>query len=73
MLFGRVCRHPPGREARDTVVVVANVQLKREIETRLIEASFEVAPEMSDTERVAFVRNMMASLSVDDAAAILDI
>jgi hypothetical protein len=55
----------------DTALVVSNDFLRREVENRLVEASFEVAPDLDDMERVSFVQCMMSTLSADDAAAIL--
>jgi hypothetical protein len=55
----------------NTITVIANNVLRREIEHRLIVASFEVAPQLTDHERVAFVEEMLSTLSTDDAAAIL--
>lgn len=45
--------------------------MRREIEAQLLDASYEVAPMMNETERVEFLLEMMTTLSPDDMLAML--
>lgn len=55
----------------ETIITIQNPALRREIEHRLAVASYEVAPEMNDSDRVIFMDEMLEALSPDDVAAIL--
>ena len=50
---------------------ISNSFLRRELENRLVAASYEVAPHMNDHDRLHFVQEMLSTLSAEDAAAIL--
>jgi hypothetical protein len=57
-------------ELTDTTTVRVRGSLRRQIEQELLTVSYDVAPLMTDTERVAFLDLMMRELTMEEAQAI---